>query len=313
MEGKISNQTENIIVAVIAGLLCIVLYFSIGIEGIKFWLTTPIEWKEPDYLTVKYYGLEEVDGTPKLTFFVSNTSNSTVSAIDFYVINEGGMYRIINMATIKPYEVISFSERPNKNYNKDFLDALKKKNGRDIKYRFKEVIVRDNEELSIKNNGWMKIGIMIALSVIAFFIMRVTSNPVLRIILKLLCIPALFVVAVLALALGGTAMEQSGGSIQSEGDIYRNAEITGKYRRASDQRAGAMMHGTFQHQANAQRNVDYAFADMMSNSKNADAVKKYKQAADQRAGAVKTGNITSQASAQRQMDSALADILSKKE
>ena len=96
---------------------------------------------------------------------------------------------------------------------------------------------------------------------------------------------------------------------QTCSNTYKNSAAK-RYKDAANLKDGYVMQGNTKGAANAQRQMDYAMADMIA--PNSSAAKNYKQVSNFKAGYTMQGNAKGAARAQSQMDSALADMINKK-
>ena len=84
---KLNSVNENIIVGVIAAVLIILLFAAVGYNNIIYWLSSPVIWKDQDYITIQLVDKDEDEdyGRMELQFAVYNRSSDPISHYEFYV------------------------------------------------------------------------------------------------------------------------------------------------------------------------------------------------------------------------------------
>lgn len=313
-----SKATENIIViiimvAIVIGLLCFV-----GFNNIRFWLTSPIEWDEPDYIQIMLVGKEENYGNMELEFLVRNGSSYRFSDYEFYVTSGNSTVTVSSFMNndLLPNDFTSvcysFAQEGSVGY---FFDELQGLDVEDIEMEYRIKSLTANHEKIVDNRSWIKIIIILAISLIAGILVLndVARVTWLRIIMKIACVPAILIILVVGfvfLAGGGSSSSRSTNDSQ-----YNSAQQ--RYNRAANQKAGAIKTGNTHSAAKAQEEMDRAMADMITakgsgSSSAREAAARYKQAANWKAGAAITGRAGDAARAQASMDSALTDMVKEK-
>ena len=308
-----SEKIQDIIVWVVSILTILMLLFTIGFEGIKFWLSTPFVWKEDDTFQVSVVDWEETEGSMSIRFEVTNSSLQEGVGGNIYVMVPGIPYDALEIFIIdrmdpfeKSVEYVSFSDNGT---SKHMLKALQGKQIDEFDFEYRLHELRINGEVVKQNHGWFKIIAILIVSILAAVVLHFgwCKSMFLKIVLKLCRVPIILVVIMLAFVFN--AMANAPAQAPTNSDSYKNSAAK-RYKDASNLKAGYTMQGNTKGAANAQRQMDSAMADMVS--PNSSAARRYKTAADFKAGYTMQGNAKGAARAQSQMDSALADMISKK-
>lgn len=181
------------------------------------------------------------------------------------------------------------------------------------------VYLQGEDGILVNNNGWTKWAKIISIFAVSMLAGILVINEVvkvtwIRLILKLLCIPAIIIILVFGVVFlaGGDRKSSESARTRSSDNQYRSAKQ--RYDRAANLKAGAIMTGNTHSAAKAQQEMDRAMADMITakgsgNSAERTAAARYKREANLKAGATITGRPGDAARAQAEMDKAIADMI----
>ncbi len=326
------NRTaENIIVAIIVVAILIGLFCIVGYDNIKSWLSTPFVWKEPDFLHIEFIDAIEEKNDKKLLFLIYNTSEHLIDSYRFQVITDTEVleFNSLNASTVIGKNLTSNSGNIAANdfttlsytcsrYNglSEAYEYFEKLDSNDIeKLQYRIVQLKSRTETLISNNGWFKIIVILAVSILAGVLVLndIVKVTWLRMIMKIMCVPAILII--LAIGLVFFASGNSGSSGNANDSQYNSAQQ--RYNRAANLKAGAIKTGNAHSAAKAQEEMDRAMADMITakgsgSSSARSAAARYKQAANWKAGAAITGRTADAARAQASMDKAMADMIKNK-
>lgn len=331
---RISEQKGENIIVVISMIVIVVLAFVIfGWSSIKSWLSTPLIWKGQDSLEVYYFGtLPSNDSNEDYNIFLG-ISNNTNEEIDEYDItfNVEGIefdYPSYSNSDISAYGItdatisITTSEYPSwgeTRVSERTLEELLNSEGTDnveVSCRIKSL--KSHGETLVNNTGIYKDIIIVIMSlfigIIGFF--GNVKNQWLRILLKLIAIPAVIVIIAFLLLMAAVAYSNSpeGRAAAEESkrkqEAAQKAKAANEYKSASHAKAAAIARGDYKGAAYAQERMDKSAADMIVGS-SSDKVA-YKSAAHTKAAATARGDHKTAAYAQAEMDKKMADILKNK-
>lgn len=327
------QKNENVIVAIAIVGIVIFILSVFGWSSIAKFLSTPLFWKGQDSLETKYIStMKNPKTTGGYTVYLElvNNTHKEINDYDISFVIEGEEIEYASyynddisafgLTTLKldviDSGVTSFSYGPR--VSTDTIEKLLNSKAEDVDVTCKiKTLVSDGEKL-VSNTGLFKDILIVVLSlicgIIGFF--GTVGRQWLRIVLKLLSIPAvlviLVIVAILAFAVysntaeGQAAMEESRRKAEQE----KKAKAASEYKSASHTRAAAAARGDYKTAAYAQEKMDKSMADMMAGR---DAnTSKYKSAAHVKAAATVRGDKKTAAYAQADMDRQMADILGKK-
>ena len=311
---RINEKTENIIVAAISISAILVMLLTIGFEGIIFWLSTPIKWKENDALKISVADMEQSDDRIRLSFQIENQSSDKVKGA-VYVMAPGVVTEALTLYIIdemKPYEILKKSEsfKSTGSYKTTYkafqgksIDEL------NLQFRIKELYV--NKESVVNNHGWFKLIWILGTAILSAVLLHfdICKNSILKILFKLCRIPIIIVFAALIIIFVVATSNTVPANTFDNKSLYKK-DAAKRYKRAADFKAGYLAHGNTAGAARAQRQMDAAMADMISTDR-FDS-KRYKAAADFKAGYLAHGDTAGAARAQRQMDSAMANMITSK-
>lgn len=306
---------ENIIVAIIAIALITYVLTFIGFHNAKEWLFSPINWNDPDGFSITLSEKKEYQSYMELTFLISNDTETDVSRGKFYAIIDGN-YLGVSFDRLRPFSSAqaksSFAESGSAG---GFFEAIHGKQPDEInlKYHFSYLLNADaenNGDYAFKANSWLKPLLLLVISGLLCIlgISGVVKFLPLRIVLKIVGIPALLIVFIIMMAAGspnlGSGAENTGHDAAESARERRSSE---EYKRQANIKAGAIMRGKTEDAARAQAQMDKAMAEMIGG--NSRSVQRYKQAANHKAGAIMTGRPEDAARAQAQMDKAMSDMV----
>lgn len=311
-----SKTTENIIVitimvAIVIGLLCFV-----GYDNVKDWLSEPFVWKEPDFLTIEYVGALEKNDNPYLFFEVYNSSGKEIDSYNFQIVAGKEVLKFGSLDLWKDIDAYGFTTlevRCNKwNIPEGILEHFQSMSSSDIEnIECRVVELNNGSDTLFSNNGTIKIITILVASLALGLLGLVNKFPVwLRIVLKVCGLPivlCLLVPFLFAKGKGDSSETQSSNDSQ-----YSEAQQ--RYKRAANQKAGAISAGNRHSAAKAQEEMDRAMADMITakGSGYSSAKEAYKRAANWKAGATINGRAGDAARAQAVMDRAMADMIKSK-
>lgn len=311
MLSKSEKKQENIIIAVISGILIVTLFATVGFNNIKLWLFSPFIWNDPDYIHISLIEKEESDTQMELTFQITNESLEHIGGYEFYITSGVNTYKLSTAtASLAPFTTIedkaSFAKEGAAG---KFFNSLKGRDIQDLKlgYHVKSLSV-DGEEI-FKANGWLKPVLLLAFSLISAFLgfCYIIKIKWLRMVFKLLGVPSLIILGIILafIAFGGGSGSESAAN-NSENEAKRRASA--EYKRLSTLKAGALAHGDTENAARVQGQMDKAMADMIGGSSSR-AKNEYKRLSTLKAGALAHGDTENAARVQGQMDKAMADMI----
>lgn len=308
---KSEKKQENIIIAVISGILIVALFITVGFNNIKLWLFSPFIWNDPDYIHISLIEKEESDTQMELTFQITNESLERIDGYRFYITNGVNTYRLWGVSvSLAPFTTIedkaSFAKEGTAG---KFFNSLKGRDIQDLKlgYHVKSLSV-DGEEI-FKANGWLKPVLLLVFSLISAFLgfCYIIKIKWLRMVFKLLGVPSLVILGTVLMFFafgGGSSSERAADNAENEAKRRASSE----YKRLSTLKASALAHGDTENAARVQGQMDKAMADMIG-GRSSQAKNNYKRLSTLKAGALAHGDTENAARVQGQMDKAMADMI----
>lgn len=266
-----------------------------------------------------------------LFFYIENSAFQTIKEYEFLIYIEGveiEIDSIFHHDNIGPYDTIieevTVTKDTYASYSEIKVDELTYEkilgtNIEDLNTVTRMVYLQGEDGVLVNNDGWTKwakIILILAVSMLAgiLVINKAVKVTWIRLILKLLCIPAIIIILVFCMVFlaGGDRKSSESARARSSDDQYRSAKQ--RYDRAAKLKSGAIMTGNTHSAAKAQQEMDWAMADMITakgsrSSAEKSAAAKYKRQATLKAGATITGQPSDAARAQSEMDKAMADMI----
>ena len=320
------QKSENIIVVIAMIAIVILTFVFFGWNTIKSWISAPLIWKDQDSLDVYYLAtLPSNESEEDYNIFLE-IGNNTNEEIDYYEISfeiEGMEFNYPSFSNdnISAYGLtdvvlsVTTSKDPGFNETKVPQDKLSKlinakQENVDISCKIKKLESIEGETI-VNNTGIFKNIIIIIISLLfgAFGFFGNISVAWLRILLKLLALPAILF-AIIALIL--IAVFANGGSSDSRVDANDAAKkrAAKNYKREANLKAEAFAHGTRRDAAFAQARMDKHMADMIGGSSS--VKNEYKRQAQLKAGFIAHGNQKEAAKCQAAMDRLMAQMINDK-
>lgn len=311
--GGLTRTGENVIAGCIAAALIAAILVIFGYNNTKLWLTSPIVWNEPDDISVDFWSKEEFGDSMELTFNVFNFSNYDCSRYTIYAVYGFNVLELHSShadSGLYAHDGTWIRMRLDKDDgNKRFFHAVSGKTDAELEsamtFHVKYFSVYGGE--TYEAAGWVKPVLLLAVAAVCAWLASHVRSQGLRIVLKVLCVPAILaiVVLVLVLKIGGNDSPE----VKERVDADMRASAAQRYQRHAREKAGAVMTGRAVDAARAQGQMDKDLADMVAGSKNSHAKQEYQRQASLKAGAAMTGNARDAARAQGRMDELLPELL----
>lgn len=328
------QKNENIIVAVCMLIIVVVIFAVFGWTSIKAWLSEPLIWKGQDSIECHYFGTVQQNYSDEDYDVFLGFVNNTGKEIDEYDISinvEGiefdylGSYK----PDISAYGVtdltltITTDETPGLREETVSAKTLEKLLGNfgdeniDISCRIKSL--KSDGETIVNNTGIYKDIIIVLISLFTGLIGFFGNIEIqwLRLIMKLLAIPAVIVLIVFLFFIYVGVYSNSPEGKAAEAESRRKAaeaqkqKATNEYKSAARTKAAAIARGDYKGAAYAQERMDKSAADMIGG--NGTLRSDYKSAAHRKAAASLRGDYKTAALVQNEMDRKMADIINSRD
>lgn len=206
-----SKTAENIIVVVLMVAILAGLIYFVGIERIEDYLSVPFRWKEDEKVTVLPYRVEQTaEDEVTVRFAVQNDYFQELKEYEFLVYVEGVKTQIQSMYTYNTVAPLGTNTEEVVFTTKEFtyggaeqvdqatFDTIRNKNALELDVDVKPLYLRNEEGVFLKNTGWGKIAIILAVSLVLFLLGLVEKIPVfLRILLKVCGLPLVIALIVM--------------------------------------------------------------------------------------------------------------------
>lgn len=328
------QKNENIIVAVCMLIIVVIIFAVFGWTSIKAWLSEPIIWKGQDSIECHYFGTLPSNNSETDYEICLGIVNNTGKEIDEYDISiniediEFDSFGS-NKPDISAYGVTDLTlkittdkhsglraETVSEKTVEKLLNNFGDENI-DISCRIKSL--QSDGETIVNNTGIYKDIIIVLISLFMGLIGFFGNIEIqwIRIIMKLLAVPAVLVVIVFLFFIKASAYANSPEGRAAAEQNRRQQEETKKreaaheYKSAAQTKAAAIARGDYKGAAYAQERMDKSAADMLGGSgaqKN-----EYKSAAHKKAAASVRGDYKTAAYAQAEMDKKMADIINSRD
>lgn len=328
------QKNENIIVAVCMLIIVVVIFAVFGWTSIKAWLSEPLIWKGQDSIECHYFGTLPSNNSETDYEICLGIVNNTGKEIDEYDISiniediEFDSFGS-NKPDISAYGVTDLTLKittdkhsglREETVSEKTIEKLLNNFGDeniDISYRIKSL--QSDGETIVNNTGIYKDIIIVLISLFMGLIGFFGNIEIqwLRIIMKLLAVPAVLVVIVFLFFIKASAYANAPEGRAAAEQNRRQQEETKKreaaheYKSAAQTKAAAIARGDYKGAAYAQERMDKSAADMLGGSgaqKN-----EYKSAAHKKAAASVRGDYKTAAYAQAEMDKKMADIINSRD
>lgn len=312
----LTRKGENILVGVLAAAFLTAILIIFGYRTLELWFASPIVWNDPDTLQLQLWEKEELGTNMKLTFNVLNASDESYTDYTFYAIYGTSILNISSFRNppIRAHDGQWLTESFAQGGSVGRLfNALSGKSVAEINQKMTFHVKELNQygDNGYHTNGWLKIVVIMVLSAVCgvLSIQNFIRWQPLRIVLKLLCVPALLPAVVFGLLLAGAGEHAASPAHQQDADDGVRRRAAERYKEMARDRANALKGGSARDAARAQGHMDQALADMITGSQSSVKKEAFKQQAMLKAGAAMSGKTRDAARAQGRMDELLADML----
>lgn len=202
-----SRTVENTISGIIIAVIAVIMLTNLDSEWLKQWFHAPIMWRDPSYIKISLVDKQEetwmphnergLEGQVALVFSIRNLSGNDIDSCQFYYYIDGYENRG-SIKNLKAHAEIGYTERWSLENSEGKL--LYGKELDEISFSFHIKSVEIGTKKVVNQNSTWKLVLIGLISIIAVILVwkDCIKSPVVRVILKVLMVPAIVLLAGLA-------------------------------------------------------------------------------------------------------------------